>query len=299
MKKLSLLICAVLLSANAMAFKTVVKSKVVGDVAISSKDSEWKVDAKIISNGEKEVITIELNAPKAMTPPHFNVEFLTPQLDAHHLWEAGNSDKAWLQPDWRGKYDSSLARSLPLYSFINTNNRNRLTIASSEAIRKVEARMGFREEGALLHGVLRFFVEPDAPLAHYKVTIVLDNRDIFWADAVREGVKWIESQNDFKVCRVPDSAFDPLYSSWYQFHQQITDKEIEAECREASKLGMKTIIVDDGWQNRDIVRDYATCGDWQPAPNRFADMRIILIFLPIIAFIKRGYNDEKIIRKIL
>lgn len=272
MKKLILLICAVLLSANAMAFKTVVKSKVVGDVAISSEDSEWKVDAKIISNGEKEVITIELNAPKAMTPPHFNVEFLTPQLDAHHFWEAGNSDKAWLQPDWRGKYDSSLARSLPLYSFINTNNRNRLTIASSEAIRKVEARMGFREEGALLHGVLRFFVEPDAPLAHYKVTIMLDNRDIFWADAVREGVKWIESQNDFKVCRVPDAAFDPLYSSWYQFHQQITDKEIEAECREASKLGMKTIIVDDGWQTADNNRGYAYCGDWEVADVRIKDM---------------------------
>jgi alpha-galactosidase len=272
MRRITLFLSTVILSINAMAFNTTVKSRLVGDIAITSNESVWKVATALSTNGEREIITIELDAPKEMTPPRFNVAFHTPQLDAHHLWDPGNSDKAWLQPDWRGKYDSSLARYMPLYSFINGNNRNRLTIASSEAIRKVVAHMGLREEGAQLRGELRFFVEPDAPRSHYKVTILIDKRDLFWADAVREGAQWIESQNDFKVCNIPDAAFDPLYSSWYQFHQQITDKEIEAECREAVKLGMKTIIVDDGWQTADNNRGYAYCGDWEVAEVRIKDM---------------------------
>ncbi len=272
MRRIVLIVAAIVLSANAMAFSTTVKSHTVGDVVISSANEIWDIKTSLVREGEREVITIELNALQPCIPPRMMVEFRTPQLDAHHLWEAGNSDKAWLQPDWRGRYNSSLARYLPLYSFLNTNNRNRLTIATSEAIRNVEARMGFREEGAVLRGVFHFFVEPEAPISHYKVSILLDRRDIFWADAVREGVQWIESQNNFKVCRIPDAAFDPLYSSWYQFHQQITDKAIEAECREAVKLGMKTIIVDDGWQTADNNRGYAYCGDWEVAPTRIEDM---------------------------
>lgn len=256
----------------AMAFRTSLSTKSVGEVVIASNESVWQVDAKVTTRGESEVVTIGLKASQATTPPRFSVEFRTPQLDAHHLWDTGNRGNAWLQPDWRGKYESSLARNIPIYSFINTNNRNRLTVAASEAIRKVEANMGFREEGALLRGEFIFFVEEEAPMSHYEVTLLLDRRDIFWADAVREGMQWIESQNDFKVCRVPDAAFDPLYSSWYQFHQQITDKEIEAECREAVKLGMKTIIVDDGWQTEDNNRGYAYCGDWEVAPTRIKDM---------------------------
>lgn len=266
------MLCVVVLSANAMAFDTTIKTKLVGDVKIVSEESLWKIDSSTSIDGEREVITIVLNAPQATTPPRFYVEFVAPQLDAHHLWEAGNNDRAWLKPDWSGKYESSLARYTPLYTFLNTNNRNRLTVAISEAVRKVGAQMGLREEGANLYGKLNFFVEAEAPLSHYKVSILIDKRDAFWADVVREGEQWIESQNDFKVCRVPEAAFEPLYSTWYQFHQQITDTEIEAECREAVKLGMKTIIVDDGWQTADNNRGYAYCGDWEVASVRIKDM---------------------------
>ncbi len=266
------MICAALLSLSAMAFNAVVKSKLVGDVTISSKDSAWKIEAAISENGGREVITVEMKSAEPAMPPRVRVELFTPQLDVHHLWYSGNIDRAKLFPEWKAHYSSSLAQDIPIYSFINTNNRNRLTIATNEAKRLVKATMGLREEEALLQGTLTFFVEAEAPISHYKVSILLDNRDIFWADAVRESMSWIEAHNEFKMCRVPDAAFEPLYSTWYQFHQQITDKEIEAECREAVKLGMKSIIVDDGWQTADNNRGYDYCGDWRVAPVRIKDM---------------------------
>jgi alpha-galactosidase len=35
---------------------------------------------------------------------------------------------------------------------------------------------------------------------------------------------------------------------------------------------MDLVIVDDGWQSADGVCSYASCGDWEVAPNRSADM---------------------------
>ena len=269
MKRLTLLFCAVALSLNAMAFNAVIKTKSVGDVTISSKDSAWKVEAKVASKGDIEEITIEMTAAEPTVPSLLKVEIMTPQLDAHHLWHSNRNNRTLL---WDSNYSSALAFTMPLYSFTNGNNLNRLTIATSEAKRNVKARVGFREEEAMLISHFSFFTETEAPISYYKTSILLDKREIFWADAVREGVAWIESKNDFKVCRVPEAAFEPLYSTWYQFHQQITDKEIEAECREAVKLGMRTIIVDDGWQTADNNRGYAYCGDWRVAPTRIADM---------------------------
>ena len=107
-----------------MAFSTVVKSKLVGDVTISGKDSAWKIDAKVESKGETEEITIELVADKPMTPPRFNVAIFTPQLDAHHLWHSSNIDRAKLFPEWKSKYTSSLAQDIPLYTFLNTKSND-------------------------------------------------------------------------------------------------------------------------------------------------------------------------------
>ena len=272
MKKLLLVLVAAVLAMPAMAHETKVRTKSVGEVTISYEESAWSVQAKVVSKGEIEEISIEMTAPQPTKPSRLTISVATPQLDAHHLWHANRDCQMVLLPDWKGKLSSALAQNMPLYSFFNSNNRNRLTMAVSEAKRRVDVRVGLREESALLIGQFNIFVEEEAPISHYKTTILLDKRDIFWADAIREGAQWIESHNNFNVCRVPEAAFEPLYSTWYQFHQQITDKEIEAECREAVKLGMKTIIVDDGWQTADNNRGYAYCGDWQVAPVRIKDM---------------------------
>ena len=71
---------------------------------------------------------------------------------------------------------------------------------------------------------------------------------------------------------MPESAFDPLYSTWYNFHQNVFAKDIEEELAIAAGLGMKTVILDDGWQTDDSGRGYAFCGDWEVSSRRFPDM---------------------------
>ena len=64
-----------------------------------------------------------------------------------------------------------------------------------------------------------------------------------------------------------------MYSSWYNFHQAISDRMPEEECVLAAGLGMKAIIVDDGWQTSDTHCGYGYTGDWEACREKIADMR--------------------------
>lgn len=273
MKK-TLLILILSLTAIANSFALSVKTVTVGEVHLSCPEpGEWNIEMTLEEKDGLEFVHILMSAPKETEPARFDVSFECPQKDVHHLWHSRTwVDRCMLKPDWLGRYNSALAQGMPLYVFCNNNNRNRLTVACSESIRFVDAVMGLREEGAVLNGRLSFFSQAEAPISHYEVTLLLDSRDIFWADAVRNGAQWIADAEGFEGCNAPESAFEPLYSSWYQFHQNVSDKEIEEECRLASRMGMKTIIVDDGWQTDDNNRGYGFCGDWEVSRNRFPDM---------------------------
>lgn len=263
-----------LITVPAHAFDKVLNSKAVGEVRIKSQNEDtWSLNAGLQEKDGKEYIHIRLNAPSPVAPPRFEVSFQLPQQDAHHLWNSSaNVDRGHLRADWDGRYHSSLAQEMPLYAFINDNNCNRLTVASNESFRQLNATFGLREEGCVLVGRLEYFSQPEAALSSYETTILLDNRSVFWAESIREGAEWMAQSAGLQPCPVPDDAWKPLYSSWYQFHQDVFDNTIEAECRLAADLGMKTIIVDDGWQTDDTSRGYAYCGDWQVSLRRFPHM---------------------------
>lgn len=258
----------------AHAFETTLTTRSAGNVTIKSeKEDAWKLQATVEEQNGKEIINLKLSAPSPMAPPRFQVSFQMPQKDTYHLWHASaGADRLPLQPDWSASYHSSLANLMPLYAFINENNGNRLTIASDESFRQLNANLGLREEGCLLIGKLDYFTQPEAPLTEYETNILLDARPVFWAESIQEGAEWMTQKAGLTPCPVPPDAYEPLYSSWYQFHQSVFDKDIEAECQLASQMGMKTIIVDDGWQTDDTNRGYAYCGDWQVSTRRFPNM---------------------------
>lgn len=64
-----------------------------------------------------------------------------------------------------------------------------------------------------------------------------------------------------------------MYSSWYSFHHFLFADQIEAECARAVPFGMKTLILDNGWEDDDCERGYAYGGDLQTSVKKFPDMR--------------------------
>mgnify|MGYP004648533765 FL=1 len=290
MKKILVMIAAVTMSAsfsyaqkswesNPCASKgkivaPVLSSSIVDEIVIvSDNPGEWKFSASVETEGGKEIVSIVMDAPQPCAPARFNVYFTFPQKGVFNTWTSDVSCGTHLDPFWGGSNNSSaLAFRMPLYEYFDDNDTNRLTIACSESFRRVEAALGVMEEGCDICSELRFFREAEAPMSHYETKIMLDGRRVFWGKAIQDGVKWMMEEKGLHALEAPEAAFEPLYSTWYQFHQNVTDKAVAEECKLAAELGMKTVILDDGWQTDDGNRGYAFCGDWKPTPKKFPDM---------------------------
>ena len=231
----------------------------------------WTLKTETASFGAEEVQVVRLSCPTAAPPPRFTLSFDVPQRDACHKWTSEAADPR-MPPNWRCTTESRLCKGMPLVDILNGTDRNRLCVSVSEAKRTVRISAGLREEDCRIVWKLDFFSESEAPLSAYEVKVRIDHRDVFFGEAIRDGVAWIERQSGMRPSAPPEAAFDPLYSSWYSFHQDVFDREIEAECAEAAKLGMRTVIVDDGWQTDDTNRGYAFTGDWEISKRRFPDM---------------------------
>lgn len=217
---------------------------------------------------------VKMRSAESARPPRFSVSFALPQGGAHNVWTAfmRRGGASGIRVDWEKLYDSNLAVSTPLVCAKDCADRNSLTVAAGEVLRDVSFGIRLREEGCEAKVDFEFFRVPEAPRAEYAVTLRIDRRDVFWGDAVRDAVAWMRRENALAEPSAPDAAFAPLYSTWYQFHQDVTAEKIEAEAKIAASLGMKTIIVDDGWQTDDTSRGYAYCGDWQVSKRRFPYM---------------------------
>ena len=244
-----------------------------GEVKVScAEPGDWKV-ACVREETEKgvEIVTVTLDAPGRRQPPKFTVEFQVPQVEMFYRWSVNDGNFA-LPPNWGGACVSEFARNMPLYAFLNGNDESVLALAASECTRCVDFKGGVREEGSLLEIGFRYFEKPEAPISHYETSVRIDTRRQYFGKAVSEGAAWIEKAGGYRIASAPPAAFDPLYSSWYSFHQDVFAKPLEEELEIAARLGMKTVILDDGWQTDDTGRGYAFCGDWEVSRRRFPDM---------------------------
>ena len=244
-----------------------------GEVKVDSEDRDgWKValEREVASDGA-EVAKISLDCPEAKTPPKTWLSLNVPQVGMDYAWNVNTGD-CGMQPDWGGWSQTEVAQGLPVFVFFDGNDTSHFAVAVDECVRHLGHNGGIKEEGSLLSVKVGWFETPEAPISHYETRVRFDARAKGFADAVRESVAWIEKSAGIVPCRVPESALDPLYSSWYNFHQDVHAADIEAELAIAAKLGMKTFIVDDGWQTDDTNRGYAFCGDWKVSPRRFPDM---------------------------
>lgn len=176
-----------------------------------------------------------------------------------------------IRPNWGGYVGSNAMSSAPVFSNLAYDDTNRMTIACSDAKNSVRFRSGVVEEDATLINTV--LINVDCNVSEYEADIRIDTRSLPFYKCVEDVSKWWESYEGYEPMKVSDIARSPLYSAWYSFHQQIDVPRIVEECKFFSKLGCKSIIVDDGWQTDDNSRGYAYCGDWEATPVKIPDMK--------------------------
>ncbi len=225
----------------------------------------------------REVFTVSATSPVPATPPTFDAHFTASGADAHNCWvpiyEQSERSRLFASEWGTVRYTSALAQIPPIACAFSESDENRLLIAASDCRRTVRFGLSCHSTDARLEGRFRFFTQPEAPLDAYEVKILVDRRRVFFGEAVAAATRWIERTAGLTPCPVPEAAFDSPYSSWYAFWQDVHAADLEKEARVATSLGMKSMILDDGWQKLTSKATYSATGDWMPAPARFPDIR--------------------------
>jgi alpha-galactosidase len=197
-----------------------------------------------------------------------------PGKGAHSYWRPAQARNKNVVMCW-GEGDIGEAVkgtiSAPVGVFYDLNGNNVLSAAYSNILEDVNFKMGIIEEKGELIIKLGLFPYPTKQIKKYSGIIRLDMRNTIIEEVIKDISKWYEK--DYTPMKAPSLAKEPMYSTWYSYHQDLTSEDIEKEANLAKTLGMNAIIVDDGWQTDDNNRGYAYCGDWEVSSKRIPDMK--------------------------
>ncbi len=242
------------------------------DIEIEGELGTFEAEWKLEGDGALRTLRIALVAPEAAPPPRIQVTWRVPSIDVAGYWHPAIAiDKANY---YRNRVESRAARNAPVVALLSAADRNRMTVAVSDALRKVSVGSYVKEEDAHFHFYVELFAEPEPALERYEVSVRIDGRDIRYEQALADVAAWWARQDGYLPAPVPAAAREPMVSTWYSFHQNLDRDELMAELRLAKPLGYEAVIVDDGWQTLDGNRGYAYTGDWKP--ERLTDMRALV-----------------------
>ena len=240
----------------------------------------WTFDLKASVDGGRDVVTVRITSPVEAMPPKFGVLFRVPGAGVQNVWTSScdaKNDGRHLWPQlwwpWDSKCSSQLARDMPVAVGFNSSEKSPVALACTEAFDYLEFGLYADDRTCEIIGRCEFFRQPSVKRREYSASVMLDRRGLGFAQTLRECVEWVAVRNGFRRAHVPEAARDPLYSTWYAYLQDVNAAELEREAALAAAFGMKTMILDDGWQKVESRTFYSATGDWMPVPSRFPDMK--------------------------
>ena len=217
------------------------------------------------------IYSFRFSSVEAIVPKPVTLHWKLPALNIKGVWTSGSLYEKRLQYDWELDHlQSRVSVNAPVVSVFGHDDQNVISFASSDAINKLEMNALLREEDVHLYCHVAMFTEKQQAITEYASEIRVDTRNIDFSKSLGDISSWWAQFEQYKPAFVPEIARSPLYSTWYNFHQHMEEDILIEECRIASSLGYKLIIIDDGWQTLDTNRGYDYCGDWQP--DRFPDL---------------------------
>jgi len=213
----------------------------------------------------------ELASSAPLYPEPITLKWKIPGINVKGVWKPTTDFSKRIQADWELDHmESRISIDAPVICLFGNDDSNVMTFACSNPMNTLKMNARLREEDNHFYCHITFFSEQEQALTNFKTQIRLDFRNTHFSDALRGVSKWWETFRELQPAPVPEIAKKPIYSTWYQFHQNLEEDTLVAECRLANEIGYKAIIIDDGWQTTDSSRGYDYTGDWQP--DRFPNM---------------------------
>lgn len=209
--------------------------------------------------------------------------------------------KQWFNPR---RSESNFYCGIPMLSMPRDGEMNYVTVALSDAVNSHAISVCVND--FVGYDKLKIEVHIERMQANEAIFLYVDMREVPIAQALRDCGKWFERFYPARYS-APEAAFDPLYSTWYNFHQHPSAEKLLPELKQAAELGFKTVIIDDGWQyDGNGTADYIDCGDWAVSKEKFPNfeefveqvhnfgMRVMLWFpVPFVGFHTKAYQRFK------
>ncbi|MBQ7821699.1 MAG: alpha-galactosidase [Clostridia bacterium] len=269
------------------------------------------LSCSLVGTSEKNGVTVydfrlEWTDTAAEKNAGVKLEWYAPMLGFMYRWSPLCGTTRSISPNWCGRRTSMLAVNAPMETIHDGAGKNRYTFAVSECAKRVSYGSGVVEENGGAHFMVQTNVKQYTSQNSASFSIYIDTRDIPMHEAVWGVADWWAVDCGMTPAEVPASALEPVYSFWYSYHQNLTDHDIEEECKRAKALGFNVCIVDDGWQTDDASRGYAFCGEWQHAVSKMGDMAahvarvhdigmkyVLWYSVPFMGHNSSNYNDFK------
>jgi len=234
-------------------------------------EDEVSIDMSLVSS--ENGITyykVSFDWGRLVTPKPIRIDYELPAVEAYYMWDP--LEKLRNLSFGYSVTESRLPWGMPLKSLISRDSKNVYQVAVSDVKTPISIRMRASHYRPVTPIGIDFFTMLTGPFSSYEALIRIDERRIPFYDAIYGAREWFNSLG-YKNEHTPDLATMPMYSTWYSYTKSISAADALKECREAVKYGMKTVIVDDGWQTDDETTIYGYCGDWEPHPVKFPDMK--------------------------
>ncbi len=228
----------------------------------------------VVKKEVNEITYLDLNLKFNYEIPEKTIlKCVVPATNALAIWSSFDRVHI-LRPDWgMNEINSRLASGMPIQQLFGFDGNNRMCVSVSDVDTPIKIRMGYNEENAEVICEVEFFALQTNKKSEYNATVRFDFRNIKYYDCIYDTVNWWENECGYKSAFVPEMAKLPMDSLWYSFHQNLDFERIIEECKSSKELGLKTVIIDDGWQTDDNNRGYAFCGDWEVSKRKMGDMK--------------------------
>lgn len=197
-------------------------------------------------------------------PAPVTVRWTTPGLNTKGVWKPTTDFNKRIMADWELDHmESRISVDAPVIGVFGHDDQNVFTFACSDAINTTQLNTLYREENNLMYSHITFFPERHHLIAHYETFIRIDERAHHFSKSLKDVSTWWASFDHLKPSHTPELAKVPVYSTWYNFHQDLDTTILLEECIKAKDIGCELIILDDGWQTNDNNRGYDYTGDWR------------------------------------
>jgi len=242
------------------------------EITILSEDVNFEHTLELVAEeGGLKTFRFCMKSIVMASPSEVSLCWRIPKINMMGVWKCGAIHNKRQQYDWELEHlNSRISVDAPVISVFGYDDSNGITFACSDVMNMVEMNVLLREEDNYEYCHFTFFKERHPEITSYETLIRIDTRQIPYYESINEVSTWWASFDEYRPAHVPALAIEPLYSTWYNFHQDLDREKLISECNVAYKNGYRLIILDDGWQTMDTGRGYDYTGDWKS--DRFPDM---------------------------